>query len=361
MKPDFQFGIDTLLAEHADWLRGARVGLVAHAASVDAAGVPTAERLRAAGVQLTALFGPEHGFAGKAGAGEKVGELRHPEWNIPVHSLYGATRKPTPEMLAELDIILFDLQDLGVRCYTYSATLRNVLEAAAENRKSVIVLDRPIPLTGVVDGPLPQPEFMSFVAAIPAPFCYGLTPGQTALWLRGALQLDLDLRVAAFRGKPTATRWIPPSPAIRSPAHALAYPATVLFEAFPAFDVGRKTEHAFQTLENPAFDFSRVAEPMATLALPGIQLNFSPNSLQLTVTDPAVYRPALTGVALVQAIQQVAGADFLWQGAGARPDWFDKLMGTDRVRRALQAGAAPHEMADSWADGVREFRRRIIK
>ena len=250
MNSKLQYGLDVLLAEHLDWLRGVRVGLVAHAASVDAAGVPSAARLRAAGVNLTALFGPEHGFAGLAVAGEEVGDSRHAEWNIPIHSLYGATRKPTLAMLADVDVLLFDLQDLGVRCYTYSATLRNVLEAAAENHKAVIVLDRPVPLAGVVDGPVPEAKFMSFVAAIPVPFCYGLTPGRTALWLREQFKLALDLRVVAARGVPPPERWLPPSPAIRTPAHALTYPATVLFEAFPALDVGRKTAHAFQGLEN---------------------------------------------------------------------------------------------------------------
>jgi len=356
-KTKFQFGIDTLLAKHADWLRAARVGLVAHAASVDAAGVPSAERLRAAGVQLTALFGPEHGFAGQAVAGEEVGDTHHPAWNIPIHSLYGAMRKPTSEMLANLDIILFDLQDLGVRCYTYCATLRNVLAAAAEHGKAIVILDRPIPLAGVVDGPLPQPDFMSFVAAIPAPFCYGLTPGQAARWLCKKLQLDLDLRVAPFHGAPRPECWIPPSPAIRAPLNALAYPATVLFEAFPAFDVGRKTAHAFRGLENHEIDFAQVLKILAATDLPGVEFELLPHGLRLAVTDLARYRPALSGVALVQAIQQVWGAEKLWQQQGARPGWFDKLMGTDRVRQALQAGAELAEIGAMWEKDVRAFRR----
>jgi uncharacterized protein YbbC (DUF1343 family) len=300
-------------------------------------------------------------------------------------------------MLVDLDVLLFDLQDLGVRCYTYCATLRNVLEAAAENGKDVIVLDRPIPLAGVVDGPLPEENLTSFVAAIPAPFCYGLTPGQTARWLREKLKLDLDLRVAAFRGTPPASRWIPPSPAIRAPANALTYPALVLFEAFPAFNVGRGTEHAFreiklvvglqagsgsgfvggasgpargtespahkkksfQGLENDEVDFSKGWKILAAAQLPGVQFELLPHGLRLAVTDLARYRPALTGVALVQAIQQVWGAEKLWQQHGARPEWFDKLMGTDRVRQALLAGAELAEIGAMWEKDVRAFRREI--
>ncbi len=370
MNAHFQFGVDVLLAEHGDWLRGKRVGLVAHAASVDAAGVPSAARLRAAGVNLMALFGPEHGFAGAAGAGEEVGDARHPAWNIPVHSLYGATRKPTPAMLAPLDVLLCDLQDLGVRCYTYSATLRNVLEAAAENHKAVIMLDRPVPLAGVVDGPLPEEPFMSFVAALPAPFCYGLTPGQTALWLRAKLKLDLDLRVVAARGVPPPERWLPPSPAIRSPAHALAYPATVLFEAFPALDVGRKTEHAFQGLENGtelfSKDWKRIGEEVigqlsVVSGNGGIDLAPQGDGLRLCVVEVKNYRPALVGVALVQAVQRVWGAENLWQKFGARPEWFDKLLGTDRVRLALQAGAKLAELVAMWEKDCAAFRRELAR
>ena len=361
MSGRFQFGLDVLLAEHLDWLRGARVGLVAHAASVDAAGIPGAARLRAAGVNLTALFGPEHGFAGAAVAGENIGDARHPEWGIPIYSLYGATHKPTPEQIAPLDVLLFDLQDLGVRCYTYCATLRNVLEAAAENGKAMIVLDRPVPLTGVVDGPLPEVKFTNFVAAIPAPFCYGLTPGQTAVWLSKKLKLDPDLKVVAAYGTPPPERWIPPSPAIRSPTHALAYPATVLFEAFPALDIGRKTGHAFQGFENPDLDFSKVGKILAAAKLPGVQFEFAAHSLRLMVTDLANYRPALVGVAVVQAVQQVWGAENLWEKFGARPEWFDKLLGTDRVRLALRAGMGLAEIGAMWDKDIAAFRLELAR
>ncbi len=382
MNLEFQYGIDLLLAEHSDWLRGRRVGLVAHAASVDAAGVPSAARLRAAGVNLTALFGPEHGFAGAAIAGEEVGDARHAEWNLPIHSLYGATRKPTPAMLADVDVLLFDLQDLGVRCYTYSATLRNCLEAAAENRKAVIVLDRPIPLAGVVDGPLPEEQFMSFVAAIPTPFCYGLTPGQTAPWLCEKLKLDLDLRIAPFRGTPPPGRWLPPSPAIRSPAHALAYPSIVLFEAFPALDVGRKTEHAFQGLENgielTPKDWKEICEEVSrqlsvvrcrpatdhtprTTDTGGVQVEPLAAGLRVRVTALANYRPALLGLALVQAVQQVWGVENLWHQHGARPEWFDQLLGTDRIRLALLAGATPADIAAAWAPGLAAFGAETVR
>jgi uncharacterized protein YbbC (DUF1343 family) len=223
---------------------------------------------------------------------------------------------------------------------------------------------------------------MSFVAAIPVPFCYGLTPGQTALWLREKLKLDLDLRVVAARGVPPSARWIPPSPAIRSPAHALAYPATVLFEAFPALDVGRKTEHAFQGLENgtrlSSKDWKRIVEEVSrqlsvvsgppstdheplTTDLCGVHIAPLEKGLRLRVTNLADYRPALVGVALVRAVQQVWGAEQLWEQNGARPDWFDKLLGTDRVRLALRAGAELAELGAMWDKDCAAFRREVAR
>ncbi|MCX7008517.1 MAG: DUF1343 domain-containing protein, partial [Kiritimatiellaeota bacterium] len=160
--------------------------------------------------------------------------------------------------------------------------------------------------------------------------------------------------------------WIPPSPAIRSPAHALTYPATVLFEAFPALDVGRKTEHAFQGLENgtelSSKDWKEICENViGQLSLVigdgGTTIEQRNDGLRLSVTDLKSYRPALVGVALVQAVQQVWGAEKLWQKFGARPDWFDKLLGTDRVRLALLAGAELAEIGAMWEKDVSEFRR----
>ncbi len=370
-------GINVLLEEHPDWLKGLRVGLVAHPASVDASGCPSPERLREKiGTRLVALFGPEHGFAGRAGAGEPVGAALHPDWGIPVHSLYGATRRPTPEMLAELDVIVFDLQDLGARPYTYVSTLRYVLEAAAENDKAVIVADRPVPLPQAVDGPLPKPGFDSFVAMIPAPVAYGMTPGETALWLRATLGLHVYLRVAPLRGyrRDAFTGgwmpWIAPSPAIRSWACAAGFPATVFFEALPAFDHARRTEQAFQRVGAPGLDAAEACRRLDALGLPGARFRpvaYDPLAgacagrmipgVELQLTDPAVFQPARTGVALICVLQALCGAAMLWEHPDARPAFFDQLMGTDVVRRMIQAGAAPDAIAAVWEPEITAFQK----
>ena len=370
-------GMDTLLGEHADWLRGRRVGLVAHAASVDGGGRASVERLLALpDVRLAAVFGPEHGFLGTARAGEPVADACHGPGGIPVFSLYGATRRPTPEMLDRVDVVLFDLQDLGVRCYTYVATLRYVLEAAAACGKAVIVADRPVPLPRAVDGPARDQAVESFVAAVPAPLVYGMTPGETAGWLKDTLALDLDLRIAKMRGYIrrthlwlTPTHWVPPSPGIRTPETACLYPATVQFEALPSVDYGRASDRVFRRFGAPWMNAPAVCEALAAAALPGV--SFHPcaadaaagayqgkpiSAVQVRLEDGERFQPARAAVSLAWALQQVHGIESLWGAPGTRTDHFDRLMGTARVREALRQGAAPPAIFAGWESGLSAFR-----
>jgi uncharacterized protein YbbC (DUF1343 family) len=370
-------GIDVLCRDHADRLRGRRVGLVAHPASVNADGIPSPEFLRQNGVDLAAIFGPEHGFAGAGGAGQELPHVRHPEWNIPVHSLYGDTRRPTAEMLRGLGVIVFDLQDLGARPYTYVSTLRYVLEAAAENGKPVIVADRPAPLPNVVDGPMLEPEFESFVGLIPSPVVYGMTSGETARWLKAVLRLDLELDVATMTGYPrraeamtTGRAWIPPSPAIRSRECAMCFPITVYFEALPALDHGRGTATPFQLIGAPWLDSIGLCHSLDALDLPGVR--FLPDDyeaaigsyrgqtvhgIEIRVTDPDRLRPVQTGAAIIHALQDLHGQDLVWGHPGTREDFFDQLLGTDAVRTALRAGEPAAALADRWARESEPFRR----
>ncbi|HBA84139.1 MAG TPA: hypothetical protein DCZ95_08605 [Verrucomicrobia bacterium] len=367
-------GIDVLVSQHREWLAHARVGLIAHPASVNARGLPSAELLRQEAFNLACLMGPEHGFLGKGGAGEDIGHQRHPDWNIPVYSLYGDTRKPTPEMLADLDVIVFDLQDLGARPYTYVSTLRYVLEAAAENSKTVIVADRPIPLPHVVDGPMRQDAFESFVGFVRTPVVYGMTPGEAALWIRKDLGLDVEVRVAAMQHYdrnqdwPATGAWAPPSPAIRSLACARCFPVTVFFEALPSIDHARRSDQAFQCIGAPWVDGTEVSRCLNALALPGVRFSArryeasggeyagqSLCGLHIEVHEAAVFKPVLTGITVLHVLQSLYGPERLWQAPGVREDFFDKLMGTDAVRRALQAGESPEALAGSWAASSRSF------
>ena len=377
MPPPFQPGIATLLNTHAAWLRGRRVALVSHPAAVDTDGTHSLERLAQSGLTKSlVVWGPEHGFLGTAGAGEHVRHARHPLWNIPVYSLYGTQRQPTPRMLREIDTIVVDLQDLAVRCYTYVSTLRYILEAAAAHGKTVIVADRPVPFPTTVDGPMLTPACTSFVGAIPAPLVYGMTPAETARWLQCTLALDLDLRIAAMRGysrdehrSPDWPPWIPPSPGIATWDSARCYPATVMTEALPTLDCARTSRLPFQSLVAPWIDAHAFCDALRATKLPGI--TFHPHAtairtplgatrpaqgVRLVITNPARYRPVLTAITLLHTLQKLYGQKRLWTRA-SRPDFFDKLFGTPATRESLHANATPATIAATWHQNSTPFRR----
>lgn len=331
--------------------RATRIGLVAHPASLTSAGIHSADYLlHDLHLPLAALFGPEHGFFGRAAAGETVVSGLHPRWNLPIHSLYGATRAPTDAMLAGLDLLIFDLQTLACRAYTYVSTLRLVMEACAARRIPLVVADRSDPLMLTPpDGPMLQPAHSSFVALVPTPFHYGLTIGEIARYLKAALPLpDLELHVAPVQGlsrRPpdgtTPLRHLQtlfpapfpcPSPAIQSLQSALCFPAMVFLEALPHLSHARASSYAFQYLSAPDHDLFRELPPLLP-PLPGIELTptqdpaTSRPGLHIAVTDPVRYRPAATVRALLRALETIYAADGLWHTPGARPEWLLKLWG----------------------------------
>jgi uncharacterized protein YbbC (DUF1343 family) len=317
------------------------------------------------GRRLVALFGPEHGFFGRSGAGEEIPDARHPAWDIPIHSLYGAHRKPTPEMLADIDTLVVDLQDIAVRCYTFVSTLRYVMEACAELRKRLVVCDRPVPLPNCVDGLMPEPRFESFVAAVPMPLAYGMTPGEAARYLQRALNLDLELHVVPMRGyarraAQQAPPWVSPSPGIRYWETAWTYPITVFTEALPALECGRGSTLPFQVLCADWMDAEKTARAFNRLALPGLRaapIWIPKPGLRLVVTKPDRLKPFAAAVHLIALLQRQYGADRLWSPPGTRPEWFDKLMGTDAVRIALQRGEPPARIVARADAGIVGFGR----
>ena len=376
MSASFSPGITQLIGRRRDWIAGRRVGLLSHQAAVDRTGRTTAELLRqCADVDLCCIFGPEHGYFGLHGAGERTRCRKHPAWGIPIHSLYGRQRRPTAAMLKDIDVLVIDLQDLGARCYTYVSTLRLALEAVTETGTPVVVADRPIPLPRGVDGPMLRDGFRSFVALVDTPLVYGMTPGETALWLGDTLGLDLGLEVARMRGYGGAEGrgadwppWIPPSPGIRSWDSAMCYPATVFCEAIPAIDCGRSTNLSFQVLGAPWMKAEAVIERLDGAGLRGVAFRphrFSPRSgpyagkvldgLRLVVTDPERFRPVATAIGILSALQELYGQRKVWRGKGVRPSFFDALFGTDMVRAALLDSDSPAEIAQRWNGECRAF------
>ena len=336
--PSIRPGIEAI---PSDWLAGRRVGLVAHPASMASDGRHSAAFLRDSGTNLVALFGPEHGFFGRGGAGEKIADAAHADWNIPIFSLYGETRAPSPAMLDLVDVMVFDIQTIACRAYTYVSTLRLLMEACAARGKTLVVADRPDPLMLTPpDGPRLDPACASFVGLVPTPFCYGMTPGETALFLKSALKLDaLDLRVAPCPGlsRTLALRQIYPtwhatSPAIVSLENALCFPLTVFFEALPMIDHARGTPLAFQRIGSAHADLAALELPQ----LPGLRVSpcvYPDKHGQLLrgfafeVVDPAAYRPAAAAFALISALENHVGPA-LWDFPGSRPEFYAQLWGT---------------------------------
>jgi uncharacterized protein YbbC (DUF1343 family) len=323
------------------WLAGRRVGLVAHPASRVSDGRHAAEYLRDSGAHLVALFGPEHGFFGRGGAGEQIADAIHADWTIPVFSLYGETRAPTPAMLDLVDVFVFDVPTIACRAYTYVSTLRLLMEACAGAGKTLVVADRPDPLMLTPpDGPLLDPACASFVGLVPTPFCYGMTPGETALFLESALKLNaLDLHVAPCPGlsrslplRQIFPAWHATSPAIVALENALCFPLTVFFEALPMIDHARGTPLAFQRIGSVHADLSGLSLP----PLPGVRT--APceypdkhgqllRGLAFEVLDPAAYRPAFSAFTLLAALEKHLGPA-LWNFPGSRPEFYAQLWGT---------------------------------
>lgn len=347
-------GLEVLEAEGARLLRGRRVGLLCHSASVTADGRHAVDVLRALGVRIVRLFAPEHGLRGDAAAGSSLADHADPATGLPVVSLYGIRTRPTPEQLAGLDALVVDLQDAGVRFYTYVGTLILSLEAAADAGVELVVLDRPNPLGGrMVEGPEADTAApRSLLNTAPGPLIHGLTLGEMARYVNARLPRPARLTVVALRGwtrgmtwSETGRAWVPPSPNLRSAEAALAYPGTCLLEATNLSE-GRGTERPFLLVGAPWLDPALV---VANVSVPGFQLEparFRPKrspaavrpryedrecrGLEVRVTDPRSVQPYRLGVALLLALRR--HPDFRWRDEGAA---LDALVGTRRLREAI--------------------------
>lgn len=320
--------------------------------------------------RIKALFSAEHGFFGTAAAGEKTESAWHPFWNLPIHSLYGEHRRPTPEMLNGIGRVVIDLCDIGVRCYTYLATLKNMLEACSEAGIPVTVLDRQVPMGNVLDGPMRRPEFASFVAPINVPFCHGMTPGECAVWIKNAEGLDVDLRIIKLREWTHRIHhpwpnFVPPSPAIMSWDNAVAYPMTVFTEAYPAVDCDRAGPLAFRIIGAPWLDVKSMMKELAPgLETCGVEMSpyrysprgghyagFNLNGLLLTVSRPGTYYPVTASVLIFTALMQRHAKQL---AVGARPEWLDRLYGSTELRDTLRDGDLG-SLFQSWIDAQDEY------
>jgi uncharacterized protein YbbC (DUF1343 family) len=389
--PRVQTGLEVLIADCPGKIRGARVGVVCHPASVDAELRHALDLLQAAGARVAAIFGPEHGARGEAQDMEGVEDLPlDPRLGVPVYSLYGATFEsltPRQEQLEGLDALVIDLQDVGARYYTFVWTMALCMEAAGGADVRVLVCDRPNPLDGLTtEGNLIKPGFESFVGLHPLPNRHGLTPGEIARYVQRWRGVDCELDIVPMRGwrrsmyfEDTGLPWVYPSPNMPTVDTALVYPGMCLVEATELSE-GRGTCRPFEVAGAPGIDPEALAADLSRWHLAGCRfrpLYFRPRfqkhagstcgGVQIHVTDRWLFDSYLTGVAFLQSVRRVAPGTFAWR---AKPYEFvadipaiDLLAGDDKLRLALEADADLGDLTAEWAReraGFEEMRRETF-
>jgi uncharacterized protein YbbC (DUF1343 family) len=368
-------GIAVLLTDSLGLVRDRRVGLVTNQTGVDADGISDVERLRTAGVRLVALFSPEHGFRGAADPGATIASSVDSATGLPIYSLYGRVSAPTPEMLRGIDVILVDLQDAGARYYTYLATTVEVMRAAGSAGIPVVVLDRPDPIGGLVQGNVLRPEYLTNVGRLEVAMRHGMTLGELARLARSDLHLAADLTVvpvAGWRRGQTIDRtglpFVPPSPNLRTVESLFHYPGLCLFEG-TNLSVGRGSDAPFEQIGAPWLDTAAVLGAIRGASLPGVRfagVTFRPSrpgdgkfadttltGIRLTVTDRNTYDPTATAVHLLAAIRRRHSSEFAWI-----PAHFDRLAGDTALRTAIDAGTDPRAIVAGWTEEREGFLTR---
>jgi uncharacterized protein YbbC (DUF1343 family) len=384
LEPRVKPGLDVLRAEGPSFLSGRKIGLISNPTGQTIDGVEALAALRGLGVSVAALFSPEHGFSGGAAAGVELDDGREAGTGIPIHSLYGKTRAPTPEMLAGLDALVFDIQDAGVRFFTYASTMKLAMESAARAGILFVVLDRPNPQGGLrVEGPLLEPGRESFVGTASIPLLHGMTLGELARFFRASMPdlASLDLRVVPMRGwergmlwDDTGLEWRPPSPNLRTFQSALAFAAFGLMEGVEISE-GRGIEETFEKIGAPWIVESEYAAALEALRIPGVRFApavFIPKSLPaaphprfegelcrgaaLAIVHPERFEALRTGLAAIETLRSLYPGSFRWVKNDGKY-WIDVLLGTDRPRLALEAGAPLETILQRERDSIADFIR----
>ncbi len=362
-----------------------RVGIIANHTARNQSGIFITDVFsQIPGLEIKALFGPEHGFSGTSANGSLIKDSTDIHFEIPIYSLYGKIRKPTPEMLKDIDILIFDIQDVGTRYYTYISTMSLAMEAAVENGVEFIVLDRPNPINGVtVEGNLLEPEYASFVGLHPVPVRHGMTAGELAGMIDGEGWLTNGIKanptVITLKGwerkmwfDETGLTWRPPSPNIPTLAVAIAYPGMCLFEGTNLSE-GRGTYSPFLRIGAPWFNLDTFSRINQIINLNGVHfgpIDFTPISIpsmspspkhqdrvcygiSINVSDRDIYNSYLTGIALVKYLYEAGKDQFSW-----RESHFDRLCGTAKIRKYILEGR-PLEEIERWIAGdVELFREK---
>ena len=350
-------------------LAGMRVGLVTNQTGQDRAGHSTIDVLfKAPGVKLTVLFSPEHGIRGLAD--EKVSDTKDEKTGLPIFSLYGETRRPKPDQLKELDAVVFDIQDVGARFYTYITTLGYVMEEAAKAKVPVVVLDRPNPINGLdVEGPLADADKLSFISYHSIPVRHGMTTGELARFFNQERKIGADLRVIKMENwrraqwfDATGLTWINPSPNMRSLTEAALYPGIGLLET-TNLSVGRGTDTPFEVVGAPWLDGQKLAAYLNARRISGVRfvpVRFTPKTsvfkneecggINVIVTDRARLQSVATGIEIAAALHHLYPAEW-------KIDSYLRLLANSDVLERLKRGESADSIVRSWASALKEFRR----
>jgi len=384
---DVKTGARVVVEEGFRQLAGARLGLIVNQTSRVGARHLSDLAAASGAAKLVGLFSPEHGLRGEVDAGEDVADGRDPRTGVPVHSLFGATHSPTADMLQDIDALVFDIQDVGARFYTYISTMGLAMQAAAGAGIRFVVLDRPNPLGGdYVSGFVMRSENRSFVGQYPIPITHGMTVGELAAMIKGEAMLDgletLDLDVVAMRGwrrtmqwPLTGLEWIIPSPAIVDFETALVYAGMGLFEA-TATNYGRGTPMPFRLIGAPWVDAARLAGELTRLGFPGLgfeAVRFTPRGaaagafaplfagrelpgVKLTVREAESVRPVEAGLHILGAVMRHADSA-RQKGVIDKPDWLARISGSGSLAQDIAAGRSAEEIIASWRDEVHAFKK----
>lgn len=355
-------GIDRV-DQYLPRLMGKKVGVVCNQTSITNQNIHLVDFLVAENVDVTAIFSPEHGFRGAASAGEKILDDKDKKTGLPIYSLHGKTKKPTPKMLANLDVLVFDIQDVGVRFYTYISTLSLVMEACAEANIPLIVLDRPNPNAGYVDGPVLKSNFKSFVGMHPVPVVYGLTIGEYAnmvngeYWLADSAQCNLQVvEIAHYTHADAYELPVAPSPNLQDAAAIRLYPSLCFFEG-TSVSIGRGTNKPFRQIGapwlKPTFEnYYFVPQPNSGAKNPkyagdtcyGVDLTKFANGFLPSYSQLYLYW-------LLDAYQLCPSKDQFFS------DFFDVLAGTDMLRKQIIAGYTEIEIRESWSKDLKVYQQ----
>lgn len=376
-----KLGLDVLFESRLNLLEGKRVGLIVNPASINSRFEHAADLFyREKRINLTSLFGPQHGIRGETQDNMIEWQtFRDRRTGLPAYSLYGETRKPTPEMLADVDTLVFDVQDVGTRVYTFIYTMALSMEAARECGKKFVVLDRPNPINGIqIEGNIHEPDFQSFVGMFPIPMRHAMTVGELALMFNSEFGIGCELEIVEMEGwrrtlwyEETRLPWVMPSPNIPTIETAVIYPGSVMIEG-TTLSEGRGTTRPFEMIGAPYIVPQELTEGLKRENLPGVvfrPIHFEPTfhkfvdklcgGLQIHVIDRSKFKPIITAIAIIKTIRRLYPDQFGWK----QPPYeyvedklpFDVINGTASIRHQIEADIPLDEIEEGWREPLKAF------